>query len=198
MVIEWDDAYSIHNALIDAQHKKLFLLAKEAFFMLNQRVTPDELREILVEFFNYVKEHFHDEEEYMEKIGYPDLPAHKKIHREITNSLVTLVKGVKDVNDMKEKLHFIAKKWLLEHILKEDMKIERFRRNAIMGQQSAEKDNVNFCDISSAIYYYGCACSGRLHDVPPDVHRRIEKGEKFRCKTCKENIYLVKVQKVIQ
>lgn len=45
----------------------------------------------------------------MEKIGYPDIVNHKKIHNELTKSLVMLIKNVKNVNDMKEKLHIIAK-----------------------------------------------------------------------------------------
>ena len=96
-MIEWDNSYSIHNAHIDAQHKQLFDLAKQAYVMLNRRVTPEEIREMLLGFFNYIKEHFHDEEQYMEKIGYPNLEEHRKIHNEITKSLVTLIKNVKNV-----------------------------------------------------------------------------------------------------
>ncbi|EEO26224.1 bacteriohemerythrin [Helicobacter winghamensis] len=195
MMIEWSDSYSVHNAHIDTQHKKLFDLAKQAYIMLNHQVTPDEIRTILAEFCNYIKEHFNDEEQYMEKIGYPDIVNHKKIHNELTKSLVMLIKNVKNVNDMKEKLHIIAKKWLLEHILKEDMKIERFRRSMLTGQDPEITEGE--IELATEVYYYGCACSGKLHDVPLDIHRRIEKGEKFRCKTCKQDIKCVKVQKIL-
>lgn len=194
-MIEWNDSYSVHNALIDAQHKKLFELAKQAYFMLNHQVTPDEIREVLAEFCSYIKEHFDDEEKYMEKIGYPDIANHKKIHNELTNSLVTLIKNVKNVNEMKEKLHIVAKKWLLEHILKEDMKIEKFRRSMIAGLNAGPIEGG--IEPVEEMYYYGCSCSGKLHDVPPDIHRRIEKGEKFRCKTCKQDIRCVKVCKIL-
>ena len=196
-MIAWDNSYSIHNAHIDAQHKQLFDLAKQAYVMLNRRVTSEEIREMLLGFFNYIKEHFHDEEQYMEKIGYPNLEEHKKIHSEITKSLVTLIKNVKNVNDMKEKLHVIAKKWLLEHILKEDMKIEHFRRSMLIAENADSKAS-DVCDLpTNEIYYYACDCEGKIHDVPLDIHRRIERGERFRCKTCKEDIRCVKVQKII-
>lgn len=196
-MIAWDNSYSIHNAHIDAQHKQLFDLAKQAYVMLNRRVTSEEIREMLLGFFNYIKEHFHDEEQYMEKIGYPNLEEHKKIHSEITKSLVTLIKNVKNVNDMKEKLHVIAKKWLLEHILKEDMKIEHFRRSMLIAENADSKAS-DVCDLpTNEIYYYACDCEGKIHDVPLDIHRRIERGERFRCKTCKEDIRCVKVQKIL-
>lgn len=196
-MIAWDNSYSIHNAHIDAQHKQLFDLAKQAYVMLNRRVTSEEIREMLLGFFNYIKEHFHDEEQYMEKIGYPNLEEHKKIHSEITKSLVTLIKNVKNVNDMKEKLHVIAKKWLLEHILKEDMKIEHFRRSMLIAENADSKAS-DVCDLpTNEIYYYACDCEGKIHDVPIDIHRRIERGERFRCKTCKEDIRCVKVQKIL-
>ncbi|MBX7490211.1 bacteriohemerythrin [Helicobacter turcicus] len=195
MMIEWSDSYSVHNAHIDAQHKKLFELAKQAYIMLNHQVTPGEIREILAEFCNYIKEHFSDEEQYMEKIGYPEIANHKKIHNELTKSLVMLIKNVKNVNDMKEKLHIIAKKWLLDHILKEDMKIEKFRRSMLTGQNSETTEEG--IEVAAEVYYYGCSCSGKLHDVPLDIHRRIQKGEKFRCKACKQDIKCVKVQKIL-
>ena len=184
-MIAWDNSYSIHNAHIDAQHKQLFDLAKQAYVMLNRRVTSEEIREMLLGFFNYIKDHFHDEEQYMEKIGYPNLEEHKKIHSEIKKSLVTLIKNVKNVNDMKEKLHVIAKKWLLEHILKEDMKIEHFRRSMLIAENADFKAS-DVCDLpTNEIYYYACDCEGKIHDVPLDIHRRIERGERFRCKNCK-------------
>lgn len=196
-MIEWDNSYSIHNAHIDAQHKQLFNLAKQAYVMLNRRVTSEEIREMLLGFFNYINEHFRDEEQYMEKIGYPDLEKHKKIHSEITKSLVTLIKNVKNINDMKEKLHIIAKKWLLEHILKEDMQIEHFRRSMLIAENGDSKAS-DVCELpTNEIYYYACDCEGKIHDVPLDIHRRIERGERFRCKTCKEDIRCVKVQKIL-
>lgn len=193
-MIEWDDAYSVHNAHIDVQHKKLFELTKQAYSMVNHRVSAEEIRAILVEFFGYIKEHFKDEEAYMQAIDYPRIQEHKKIHNEITQSMVVLIKEVKNANDMKEKLLIIAKKWLLEHILKEDMKIEKYRRSLLTGQNS---DFTGTIEIAKEVYFYTCACPGKIHDVPLDIHRRIaSQGEKFRCKVCKADIVFARVQKV--
>ncbi|MDD6056388.1 MAG: hemerythrin family protein [Helicobacter sp.] len=195
-MIEWDDAYSIHNAHIDAQHKKLFDLTKQAYAMVNHRVSAEEIRAVLVEFFGYIKEHFRDEETYMQAIDYPRLAEHKKIHNEITQSMVLLIKEVKNANDMKEKLLIIAKKWLLEHILKEDMKIEKYRRSLLTGGAGQSCELNGSIELATEVYFYTCACPGKIHDVPLDIHKRVIQGEKFRCKECKRDIIFARVQKI--
>ncbi|EDP5443941.1 chemotaxis protein, partial [Campylobacter jejuni] len=39
------------------------------------------LKEILTELFNYMKEHFSNEEDYMQEIHYPYLNEHKIMHK---------------------------------------------------------------------------------------------------------------------
>ena len=67
MVPSWDDKYSIGNSDIDLQHQKLFDLAKKSFIYANKNVSREEIRGIVAEFFEYMKEHFKDssyEEDY--------------------------------------------------------------------------------------------------------------------------------------
>ena len=72
--------------------------------------------------FEYMKEHFKDEQEYMDLIGYPYLKEHTMMHKDIIASMASLIKTFKNVNDLKENLSLIAEKWLVDHILKEDAK----------------------------------------------------------------------------
>lgn len=72
--------------------------------------------------FEYMKEHFKDEQEYMDLIGYPYLKEHTMIHKDIIASMASLIKTFKNVNDLKENLSLIAEKWLVDHIFKEDAK----------------------------------------------------------------------------
>ncbi|MCH5322291.1 MAG: hemerythrin family protein [Helicobacter sp.] len=199
-MIKWDDSYSIHNAHIDKQHQKLFNLAEKAYSLAHKHTSPEELRVVLMEFFDYVKEHFRDEEIYMQAIEYPDLEHHKKIHRELTQSLIYLIKELKTINDVKEGLSVIAQKWLLEHIVKEDIKIEQYRRSLIMGNNSDTNDNSNklyeeVSKTSGQEYHYVCACPNLVHDVPYDIHIKIQQGHKFRCKKCKLEIIYAGNQK---
>ncbi|MDE6885925.1 MAG: hypothetical protein K2P17_02645 [Helicobacteraceae bacterium] len=80
-IFEWKDEYSIHNEHLDNQHKKLFEIAKRADNMVKEQIDSQEVKKVILELFNYMKTHFHDEELYMESIGYSKLREHKEIHK---------------------------------------------------------------------------------------------------------------------
>lgn len=98
------------------------ILLKKSFIYANKNISREEIRNIVVEFFEYMKEHFKDEQEYMDLIGYPYLKEHTMMHKDIIASMSGLIKTSKNVNDLKENLSLIAEKWLVDHILKEDAK----------------------------------------------------------------------------
>lgn len=127
----WDEKYSINDEKIDAQHQKLFELAAKIENAVYKFVQRDELKEILTELFNYMKEHFSNEEDYMQEIHYPYLNEHKIMHKNIIHDMSYLIQNIKTINDLKENLYTVSKKWLLEHILYEDMKVEQYRSSSL-------------------------------------------------------------------
>lgn len=192
MLPKWDNSFSVHNSKIDDQHKKLFELAAKVEMVSDKPVSKGDVKDLLAEFFNYMKDHFNDEEKYMQLIAYPDFEAHRKIHKEIIQTMINLIKDIKSTNDLKEKLYLIAKKWLLEHILYEDMKVEKWRSSALASDDGSD---VSFeeADTEDAekpqFYLYVCDCKGKYHDVPFGIHQKIEfQGVKFTCKNCKQAI----------
>ena len=200
MLINWHDSYSIHNQLIDDQHKKLFELAKKASMMGNKFTSREEIKEILAEFFDYMKVHFSAEEEYMASIGYPLLDDHKQLHKHIIQELAATIISIKNVNEMKEKLGVIAQEWLLNHILYQDMLIEKYRiRSAIDAENAAivEKTAPQESAVSAEIveekkkdgYYYSCGCENKIHVIPETVHLKIQQSKAvYRCKICSQAI----------
>ena len=196
MLPKWDNSYSVHNSKIDEQHKKLFELAAKVEKISDKSVCKNEVKELLAEFFNYMKDHFNDEEKYMHMIGYPDLEEHRKIHKEIIQLMINLIKDIKSTNDLKEKLYLIAKKWLLEHILYEDMKVEKYRKSLLSLEDGSDVSFEEECqeeDNEAQYYLYTCKCKGKIHDVPFGIHQKIElTGTKFKCKTCKQTLKFFK------
>ncbi|EAI4352850.1 TPA: bacteriohemerythrin, partial [Campylobacter jejuni] len=189
MLPKWDKTFSVHNAKIDEQHKKLFELAGKVEYLIDKPVYKDEIKNLLAEFFNYMKDHFYEEERYMELIKYPDIETHKKIHKHIIQSMIELIKNIKSTNDLKEKLYLAVKKWLLEHILYEDMKVEQYRRSSLASEDDKEVSFEEEGDeeLENAVYLYICKCSGAIHDVPFGIHEKIKlQGKKFKCKKCRE------------
>lgn len=193
MLPKWDDSYSVHNAKVDAQHKELFRLAAEMEAIFDRPTSRAKVKELLTGFFNYMKIHFDDEERYMEEIGYPDLDHHKRAHGEIIASMIRLIKSIKTTNDLKERLYIVAKSWLLEHILYEDMKVAKFRNEGLQGDEIFDFEDFGGKDEELVSYYYTCKCIGKIHDLPLKIHNKLQEGGSLQCKNCKTNIQFYKL-----
>lgn len=127
---EFTDEYLVGVDLIDGEHRELFAIVDRA----NQLVKDydfssgyDKIMEILSELEVYTKEHFRDEEEYMESIHYDGLAAQKRAHEAFIDKLENI-----DFNDiennpkeyLQELLEFLLG-WLINHILYTDKKIPK-------------------------------------------------------------------------
>jgi len=79
----------------------------------------------------YMKNHFKDEEEYMQSIKYPALEEHKQLHQDLIDKLAETVKSSSKLSILKIKIRIIAKRVLIEHIVNEDIKIKLFEMSKI-------------------------------------------------------------------
>ena len=122
----WNEEYRIGISNIDFQHKHLFEIVGRIAALDTVTSTKEELRGILIELSNYMKEHFHDEEEYMLKIHFPEYEYHRELHQDIVDFVNKSVTNSPSIAMIKTKLKFIIKKALIDHILEEDMKIKLF------------------------------------------------------------------------
>lgn len=195
MLPKWIKKYSVNNAKIDDQHKKLFQLAAKVEAISEKSVSRNDIKDLLSEFFNYMKDHFSDEEKYMQLIDYPDLEEHRKIHKVIIQDMIKAIKNIKSTNDLKEKLYTITKQWLLEHILCEDMKVKQWR-NSLLATDNNKDVDFKVEDKENKLpqfYLYTCGCLGKFHDVPCNIHQEIiSQGHNFTCKICKQSIKFYK------
>jgi len=128
--ITWDDSYSVNNDAIDAQHKQWIAI----YNRLDQAMLTGSLadlaqvrEEILQAMMEYASYHFRQEEEYMKEIGYPDIVAHKRIHTDFDDRLYNYNRMIRNGElVLNSELIAIIKNWLLDHILKTDMKYRDF------------------------------------------------------------------------
>ncbi len=192
MLPEWSDKFSVHNEIIDEQHQRLFELAHKAYRIANSQSSAEEVKGILTEFFNYMKTHFKDEEQYMHTIGYPRLEEHRKIHRTIVADMAGMVKHVSSLEVIKEMISTIAKDWLLTHILQEDMLIEKYRKEQLESGATCEVREVRY-------YYYTCACPGREHKLTESMHLFAERSSNpITCKECRQQIKFKETRVITQ
>lgn len=125
---EFTEEYLVGVELIDREHRELFSIVDRA----NQLVKSydfssgyDKIMDLLGELEIYTKEHFRDEEEYMESIGYEELAPQKRAHEAFIDKLENI-----DLNEIEnnpqeylQKLLEFLLGWLINHILYTDKKI---------------------------------------------------------------------------
>ncbi|MCM1541421.1 MAG: bacteriohemerythrin [Blautia sp.] len=125
---EFTEEYLTGIELIDKEHEKLFQIVDRANRLIKSFDASsgyDRITEILEELKNYTKEHFSDEEAYMESIRYEGLNAQKRAHEAFIDKLENI--NLNEVEDnpeeyLQELLEFLLG-WLINHILYTDKKI---------------------------------------------------------------------------
>jgi hemerythrin len=122
----WDEEYSIGVKTIDNQHKKLFDLVNALYDLEDGDDVKEKLRKILYDFSDYIKTHFQNEEHYMLSIDFPYLEQHQQIHNDIIKSLSEIIHTPAKLNIIKSKMRIVAKRYLIDHIQQEDIKIKHF------------------------------------------------------------------------
>lgn len=90
MAIKWTPDLSVGVDHIDSQHKVWFQKADHLF----QAGRDGKAKEVIIEMLDfldeYTKKHFNDEEEYMEKIKYPDIEKQRNAHNKFVADLAKL------------------------------------------------------------------------------------------------------------
>ncbi len=122
--------------LIDEEHKKLFEIIAEAKELIEAQLLHDKydkIVNILDQLRDYTKEHFRDEEEYMERMQYSRLDAQKRAHEAFVEKLTEI--NLEEVDDNQQEylegLIDYLLGWLINHILKSDK---------LIGEEAREKN----------------------------------------------------------
>lgn len=123
---------------IDDEHRHLFDIIRDTNTLIHNDLLHDKYDEIihlLNELREYTKYHFNDEEDYMKKIGFPELDAQIRAHTAFVDKLMNIdLDALDEIDDhqqeyLLELIDFLAG-WLVNHILKMDTKIGVFERKA--------------------------------------------------------------------
>jgi hemerythrin len=129
MSVEWTPNLSVGVQHIDDQHKIWFKKADELFEAGKERRAYEYIKTLLGFLDDYTKQHFRDEEAYMERIGYPDIDIQKRAH---ANFIDDLAKLKNDYNQSQGNILIILNankmviNWLTNHITVLDKKIGEY------------------------------------------------------------------------
>jgi len=90
MAVVWTPDLSVGVKQIDDQHKMLFEKANELFEAGKEHRAKDYINTLIDFLDEYTRQHFKDEEAYMEEIRYPEIDAQKRAHASFVNELAKL------------------------------------------------------------------------------------------------------------
>ncbi len=127
--IIWEDSFSVGNEEMDQQHKKLIEMINELIERHDVENDSEVVSDVLTKMTDYIKYHFTSEEAYMKKIDFPEIVSHELEHLDFIEKTTNFCLGTLtfDKSVYTELLAFL-KEWLLNHILKSDMKYKEFAK----------------------------------------------------------------------
>lgn len=129
----WKEKYKIGVPLIDKQHEELFKRVSD--FIQTVRGEGDwesklsKVKENMEFMQEYVVVHFNAEEIYQEKIKYPDLENHKKVHAKFKADVNGYVQRLEQEGYSEELVQEFGGKlmaWLIMHVAAMDQKIGEY------------------------------------------------------------------------
>lgn len=128
--IEWNEEFSVKHAGIDSQHQEWIRILN----VLHENLLSDDCKDLtkvtsdsLLAVKAYGEKHFKYEEGLLEKLGYPELEAHRHEHREFYRKIDEMYRN--HVNGdiiLNSQLMKMLQNWLTDHIMVEDMKLVGF------------------------------------------------------------------------
>lgn len=125
MQLHWQERFNIGVEIVDHAHRTLFSIVEK---MIQLHTEKHQDRFACVEGIKYFKayaiKHFAEEEAYMRQIGYPDYPAHKRIHDKMKWETLPALERELYASDFSiesvQRFIGVCIGWLTGHIIIED------------------------------------------------------------------------------
>ncbi len=141
MPIKWDSRFSVDNSTIDMEHKLLLTLLNALEVVLRNPHEKDSLRFFVDQLYEAAKDHFHHEEKLQLRYMFPYYEENKQGHEaliveldEIRSQIYEFIEKAESTQDeadsMSKKINHVLRDWLVDHILKSDMKMKGFMNDA--------------------------------------------------------------------
>ena len=124
----WNDSYSVGVPALNDQHKKLVGLINRLADCHGARSSGSfgAFHEVLARMFDYTQVHFKAEEDYLQRIGYPQLADQKIEHAAFIGKMAAFCMAASEGVQDEAGVHRYLKAWFLSHILESDMQYRSF------------------------------------------------------------------------
>ena len=130
--IEWTEKLSVGSDVLDGHHKMIIDCLNQLHPLIDAKGRDEEVNAVLAKLEDFVLVHFSEEEQCMRKAGYPDWRAHKEQHDKMYDVVFGMKSDVEHGRSLDAKNLFnIIYNWLLQHIMGEDKKYEKYLKNPV-------------------------------------------------------------------
>ena len=132
--MEWNEALATGIATIDSQHKELFKRINNLVLAIKQHRCRSEIDSTLKFLDDYARVHFSEEQNHMRESGYPGLAEQIESHKQYLAALAGLKEEASlprvsgSSYDLSATTNQVVVDWIVDHILKLDMKFGEFLR----------------------------------------------------------------------
>lgn len=129
MKVEWTPEYSVGNEELDGQHQRWIGMINALHdLLMTGRAGNSIILDQLLAMRDYGRDHFQYEEEYMARIGYPHLEAHRREHQAFMSRMEnTIAEEQAGHHLLPSEVMSVMMAWLRSHILERDMAYARYR-----------------------------------------------------------------------
>lgn len=137
MTIKWDSRFSVGHNAIDTEHKLLLTTINALEMALRHPEDKEPLLFFMEQLVEFGTAHFRHEEALQLKHLFPFREENAAGHEILENELLKIYDDVKqickkptlsvqDIALLHKHISYIAKDWLMIHLLKEDLKMKGF------------------------------------------------------------------------
>ena len=133
MAYAWSSELETGNAVIDNQHKQLFVALNALFDAYRSGGRRQEVERTMEFLLGYTVKHFADEEELQRKCDYPDYYAHRQLHidfKGVAQDLVNKMPQEGPTDEFITMVYAIVGEWLFKHIKGDDFRMVAYMQAA--------------------------------------------------------------------
>lgn len=128
--LRWDRRLSLGVAEIDDQHQALIGYCNDLVKAVRRGQGQKAVAKLMTQLRDYTVRHFTAEEGLMERMGYPELDAHRAVHNQLTKQVKLYQRQLYQQHAPEPaEVRSFLKDWLIGHILGEDLKIAAFLKS---------------------------------------------------------------------
>lgn len=130
MPIQWRKQMTVGNLIIDLDHRYLIALINQVEYAMRHPEEKDILDNAVGQLKAYAREHFDREERIQLHISYQHYHDHKFLHQQLLERLDAIAERIDahhergELTEAGEEIAGLLRDWLLNHVLKEDMKMK--------------------------------------------------------------------------